>query len=555
MADSVSGADAFLEQLIAAGVEWIFGNPGTTEQPLLQRLPNYPQLGFIVALHESVAVAAAEGYARASGKIGVVELHAGPGLGNGMGMLYNAAEGRTPLLVYVGQSEQSGLYLQPTLSGDLVAQVHPIAKWATEVRTADEIPQVIRRAIKVAMTDPCGPVVVSVPMDVMSAECSAPVVVPSLIDNRVRPSSASVAAATDVLAAAERPVILVGDGVARADALNEVGEIAHLLGAPIYGAFMSQTCVHPDEPLNAGRMPSIDAADAERSLRDYDSVIAIGTKVLSNVFTRPGLPLGDRQVVHIGLDQWELGKNQPATIVYGDERATIRELVDGLAPRLAPDEDRIAERREREVNRIAAAKLRAREADRQRWDEHPMTPERAASELAARMPSDAILVDESLTAYGAVGRYFRFNPGGWFRLRGGGIGAGMPLPIGIQLARPDRRVVSLVGDGSSLYTITSMWTAAHHQLPIVWVILNNASYRILKENVRHDGLDSASADQLVGANLTDPLLDFVSLARGMGVLARRVTDPNEVGEALDDALQHRQPYLLDLVISGRLSSN
>jgi benzoylformate decarboxylase len=182
-----------------------------------------------------------------------------------------------------------------------------------------------------------------------------------------------------------------------------------------------------------------------------------------------------------------------------------------------------------------------------------MTAERAVSELAARMPADAILVDESLTAYSAVSRYFRLNPGGWFRLRGGGIGAGLPMPIGIQLAQPGRRVVSLVGDGSSLYTITAWWTAAHHRLPIVWVILNNASYRILKENVMHDGVDAAAADQLLGSNLTDPNVDFVALAAGMGVRGRRVTDPEEVGTAFAMALARGEPYVLDVAISGRLS--
>jgi len=554
MADHPSGADAFLSQLVASGVEWIFGNPGTTEQQLLHRLPNYPQLGFVVALHESVAVAAAEGYARASGKVGVVELHAGPGLGNGMGMLYNAAEGRTPLLVYVGQSGQAGLYLEPTLSGDFVAQVHPLAKWAVEVRTAEEIPQVVRRAIKVATTEPCGPVVVAVPMDLMTAPCSAPVVAPSLIDSHVTPSDASIAAASDAIAAARRPVLLVGDGVARANALAEVSQLARLLAAPIYGGFMSQTCIEPDEPLNAGRLPSIDSADSDRALRDYDLVIAIGTKVLSNVFTRPGLPLGRHGVVHIGLDPWELAKNQPAVVVYGDERAALARLIAQLEPQLAPHAPEIGRRIQAEQSRIAEARSRAIEADRRRFDERPMTPERAISELAARMPADAILVDESLTGYAAVGRYFRFNPGGWFRLRGGGIGAGLPLPIGIQLAHPGRRVVALVGDGSALYTITALWTAAHHRLPIVWVILNNASYRILKENVRRDGVDAEAADRLLGANLTDPSLDFVALATGMGVAGRRVTDPGAVGDALAAALQRQEPYLIDLTISGRLSN-
>ena len=336
MADELSGADAFIEQLLAAGVRVVFGNPGTTEAPFLSRLADYPQLRFIVALHEAVAVCAAEGYARATGQIGVVELHAGPGLGNGLGMLFNAAEGRTPLLVYVGQAEQRGLYMEPTLSGDFVAQAHPIAKWAYEMRTTDEIPQITRRAIKVATTPPCGPVVLSIPMDLMEAPCTAPVADVSQIRTAVRPDRQAVEDAAAVIARANSPVVLAGDGVAQAGAIDELTALARLIGAPIHGAFMSETCIDPDEALNAGRLPSIDAEVAARVLEPYDCAIAVGTKVFANIFPSPGLPLGERDVVHIGLDPWELAKNQPSTVVFGDEQESLRALTDSLTIRLAP---------------------------------------------------------------------------------------------------------------------------------------------------------------------------------------------------------------------------
>jgi thiamine pyrophosphate-dependent acetolactate synthase large subunit-like protein len=552
MTDRMTGADAFIETLIAAGVEWVFGNPGTTEQQFLHRLPSYPQLGFITALHESVAVAAAEGYARAAGKLGVVELHAGPGLGNAMGMLYNAAEGRTPLLVYVGQSARSGQYLQPTLSGDFVAQVHPLAKSAAEIRTVNEIPQVVSRAIKVAMTEPCGPVVVSIPMDLMLEEATAPTVPLSVVDTRVTPSEAALAAATAAISAAGHPVLLVGDGVAKSGALDEVGRLAQLLGAPVFGGFMSETAIHPDEPLNAGRLPSIDAVAAQRALQRFDLVIAVGTKLLSNVFTRPGLPLGSTTVVHVGLDPWELAKNHPSVVVFGDERLSLTALAERLGPVLSDRESVIAARRSDEIARITTARERALTEDRKRFESRPMTVERAAFELARALPTDAVIVDESLTGYAAVGRYLPLRPGNWFRLRGGGIGAGLPLSIGIQLARPGQRIVSVVGDGSAMYTLTAMWTAAHHRLPIIWVILNNASYRVLKENVIHDGVDAAAAQHLLGSDLTDPEIDFVALASGMGVGGRRVSDPAHVASALADALACHKPYLLDLAIDGQI---
>jgi benzoylformate decarboxylase len=471
-----------------------------------------------------------------------------------MGMLYNAAEGRTPLLVYVGQSAQSGLYLEPTLSSDFATMAAPVAKWATEVRTADEIPQVVARAIKVATTDPCGPVVVAVPMDLMNAECSAAVCRPSVVDSRVTPSAAALDAAAAALAGARRPVIVVGDGVARADAIDDVSDLARLIGAPIYGGFMSETCIDPDDPLNAGRLPSIDSGEAERALIDHDVVVAIGTKVLSNVFTRPGLPLGAHPVVHIGLDAWELAKNQPATVVYGDEAHATRNLIERLRPVMASRAAETAARVEQCREDIARRRARAIEADQRRFDAQPMTVERAMAEIGAVLARDVIVVDESLTGYAALGRYLRLQRQGWYRLRGGGIGAGMPLPIGIQLARPEQRVVAFVGDGSAMYTISAMWTAAHHRLPVVWVVLNNASYRVLKENLRRDGVDAETARQLLGADLVDPRLDFVSLAAGLGVAGSRVDDAASVGPALLAALDRNEPYLLELAIDGELSA-
>jgi benzoylformate decarboxylase len=553
MADRLSGADAFIEQLIAAGARYIFGNPGTTEQPFLQRLTDHPQLDLVVALHEGVAVAAAEGYARASGKLGVVQLHAGPGLGNGSGMLYNAAEGNTPLLVYVGQSEQRGLFQEPTLSGDFVAQAASLVKWAAEIRTADEIPAMTRRAIKVATTEPPGPVVLSIPMDLLNEVCSAAVVAPSLVDPRMTPSSASLERAARVIAAARRPVLLVGDAVARAGAVDVVGELAHLIGAPIFGAFMSQTCIDPDHPLNAGRLPSIDVVQARASLDGYDAVVAVGTKVLSNVFTTAGLPLGERPVVHIGLDPWELAKNQPAEVVLGDEALAVQGLIDRVRGLVADRSGQIATLREQAVRRIAAARARALSADRKSWDSSPMTPARALYEIAGRLPSGAAIVDESLTSYAALSRYFRLERDSWFRLRGGGIGAGIPLSIGIQLACPSRPVVAVVGDGASLYSITGLWTAAHHRLPVTWVVLNNASYRTLRENVRREGLDAAAAMRLAGTDLGDPPVNFVSLAGAFGVKAARITDPDDVGPAFAAAVASREPRLLDIAVSAALA--
>jgi benzoylformate decarboxylase len=545
-----TGADAFVRQLREAGVRWIFGNPGTTEQAVLDCLQDHDGIDLVLCLHEGVAVAAAEGYARASGRVGVVELHAAPGLGNGIGMLYNARAGQTPLLVYAGQSEQRSLYLEPTLSGDLVAMAAPVAKWAYEPRTAAELPQVVRRALKVADTPPRGPVVLSVPMDLMEQPCAAPVLPPDQVASAVRPDPSALGEAARVVLAAAAPAIVVGDGVASAGAAAEVGELARLLGAPVFGGSMAETAVEPGEPLLAGRLP-FEGEAAERLLAGHDTVVAVGTKLFAQVFPVPGLPLGERRVVHIGMDPWELGKSQPSTIVLGDERMALRELVERLrATAGEPTLAAWAERRARVERALRDARARAKAADRRRWDETPMTPERAVAELAAAVPVGACVVDESLTAYGAVSRYFDFPVGGWFRGRGGGIGAGMALAVGVQLARPEQPVVALVGDGSAMYSITALWTAAHHRLPVVWAILDNRSYRILKQNVLRSRRPEQRGRGFVGADLADPDLDFVTLARGMGVDAYRVTQPGDIPDALHQALAKGNPTLLDIAVSG-----
>jgi benzoylformate decarboxylase len=553
MSDLRTGADAFIDQLVEAGVSYVFGNPGTTEEPFLGRLKDRTDLTFITALHESVAVCAAEGYARASRTIGVVEVHAGPGLGNAMGMLYNAAEGRTPLLVYVGQVEQAGQYLEPTLGGDFVAMARPIAKWAHEVRTVNEIPQVVRRAIKVARTDPCGPVVLAIPMDLMEQVCPAEVTAVSLVPMAVVPDQTALAGAVDLIAAAQRPVIVVGDGVARADAIDQVAELAATIGAPIYGGFMTETCIDPDEPLSGGRLPSIEGAEAAKVLAAHDCVVAVGTKLLSQIFPLATGPVGAASVVHIGLDPWELGKNHPSALLFGQERETLQVLTPALAERLRPQAAKVQDRRIKLEQTLQAKRERIRELDQPGWDAVPMTPERAIAEISALLPPEAIIVDESLTAYGAVARYIRLERDRWFRLRGGGIGEGMPMPIGIQLARPAAKVVAFVGDGSSLYTPTAMWTAAHHELPITWFVLNNHSYRVLKENARRGSASTAAADRLVGVDLEAPMLDFPALAAGFGVEAVRVSTPEEIRAAVPGALRSNRPVLIDVQISAVLT--
>ena len=547
MIDLRIGAQAFLEQLIACGVEWIFGNPGTTEQTVIDYIQEYPQLGLILALHEGVAVGAADGYARASGRLGVVQLHAGPGLGNAIGNLYNAHISHTPLVVYVGQSPQQALHQEPVLSADLVAMARPVTKWAYEVRTADEIPQVTRRAVKVATTAPCGPVLLSIPLDLTDEACLAPVLPQEPVHNGVRPDPAAIAAAARLLRSAQAPLIIAGDAVATSGAIEAVSGLARLLGAPIMEGSAFEVIADPGDPLLAGRVPAR-AAAAVRLAAGHDVVVAIGTRVLAQVFPDGAAPLGDAAVIHIGADDWELAKNQPALIVRGDEQACVRELLAAL-PGKVPDSWRA--RGAAVAASIEQQKAAALARDKEAWDAVPMSAQRALAELGAALPDGTCVIDEAMSSYEAAARYLPKRPGAWFR-GAGGIGMGLPRAVGAQLADPSRPVVAVVGDGASMYSLTALWTAAHHHLPVTWVILANRSYRTLKLNVAAARQPGAASHQFVGADLTDPVVDFTALAAGFGVQAWRAEQPDEVAAAVSAATQSGGPALIELIVSGEL---
>lgn len=543
-----SAAEAFAHQLAECGVRHVFGNPGTTEYAVLDAL-QARDIGFVLTLHEGVAVSAAAGYARASGTPGVVELHAAPGLGNGIGMIYDAWAGQTPLVVYVGQADQAALYLEPTLAGDLVAMARPVSKWAYEIRTPDEVPQVVRRAMKFALTPPYGPVVLSLPMDVSEAPCAGTVEAPSVVRTRVQGDPDAIDEAARILLAAEAPVLVPGDGVARSAALGEIERLAELIGAPIRGGTMSETAVRPGHPLLADRL-HYGGAEARGTLAQHDVIVAIGTKVFTQLFPLPGDPAAGRKVIHIGLDPWELGKSHASALIHGDEQLVVRELTRKLASDRSEETAQLwAKRRQATEMELAAARAVAMRADRAGWDSRPMSPARAASEITDALPPDACVVDETNTVAGAFYRYFQPRPGQWFRARGGGIGEGLPMALGVKLARQDSPVVALVGDGSAMYSLTAFWTAVHHQIPVVWVILNNQSYRILEQNAVRRRAPDRAADPFVGTSLTGPVMDFGQVAAAMGANAIRVDDPRVLADAVRTAIASGTPTVIDLLIA------
>jgi benzoylformate decarboxylase len=549
------GRQVFMESLIAHRVGYLFGNPGTTESPILDALLDYPSLRYIVALHEGVALGAASYYAQASGQAAVVNLHVAPGLGNALGMLYNAFKARAPLVVTAGQQDTRLRLRGPVLGHDLVAMAAPLTKWSVQVERADEFALIMHRALKIATDPPAGPVFVALPIDVLEQETDVAPLPPGHLYRAPEPDPAGVQAAAALLLGSRRPVIVIGDDATGAAA--EVAALAEQVGAAVWceglRAQQALPTAHPNFRLG---LP-FDALAIRKALDGADAVLLVGGPFFEEVWYAPGSPLPpEAAAIHIESSPERLAHNLPVTVgLVSHPRAALAALGAAI------ERDASAAFREAAVGRNAALRaLKAQDAEAQRaraakrWAGAPISVPRLAAEIEAALPPDAIVVDESITASLDLTRTVQFErPGDYVGARGGGIGQALPGALGVKLAHPDRPVVALSGDGSAMYSIQALWTAAHHDLAVVFVILNNREYRILKHNMdTYRQRFGAKPDRgYPNMDLVGPDLGFVDLARGLGVEAERVDKPDALRPALERALAAGRPFLLDVAIEGR----
>jgi benzoylformate decarboxylase len=547
----MQAAHVLMEVLRSCGVRHLFGNPGTTELTFLDALPD-SGLEYVVGLQEATAVSAADGYAQASGRIGVVNVHVAPGVANGLSALHNAARAKSPVVMTAGQQDTRFLMDEPILSGDLVQMTEQFTKWSYEVRRAEEAPAALRRAIKTALAPPTGPVFLALPMDLMTTAVEDAGGAPPPIATRTAPDAAAVARAAERLAAAQAPLIIAGDGVARAGAESAMVAVAERLGARVHGEPIYRRAVFPgDHPLwRGGLFPSPPAV--RKALDAADAVLIVGASVFTWLLHTPGEPFPRGLfAVQVDDDPHEIGRSYPVSLgILGDPRTALAMLAAALDERMtaaareaaAGRVRRLGAQREEQAARVRAAA----EADRER---EPISPAFLMHTLASVVPDDVIVVDESATSLGHVLRFLPFKaPGSFYGSKTGTLGWGMGAAVGVQLAEPARAVVATIGDGSAMYAPQALWTAARYRLPITYVVPNNASYAILKSGMQTLGLASAKRGIYPGMDLVGPEIDYVALAGALGVRARRVDRPGQLREALADAVAHPGPVLVDVAI-------
>jgi benzoylformate decarboxylase len=558
-----SGAHVLLQMLADAGVRFVFGNPGTTELPLMDALADEPRIKYVLGLQEVPVMAMADGYAMASGRLGVVNLHTACGLGHSMGILYNAFREGTPLLVTAGQQDRRLRFEEPILVGDMVSVARPWTKWAAEVDRVEDLPSAVRRAVQTALSPPTGPVFLSIPVDVQAELASSlDLTPPRPLDLRLRPPTEAVRRAAEVVANAANLAILAGSRVVEAGASNELARVADRLGAPVIaepGTTHGRLPLRSDHPLSAPGLP-LWSPEVRKRLAEHDVLLVVGMDLLRlYVYHEPARPIPEQiRLVHVDADPWQMNKNYPLEVgVVGELRTTLSELDTTLAGCMTAAQADTARRRGQaraELHRQNRLALRDRAAREQ--GSRPVTPLALMAALARVLPDDVALIEEAVTTtntylerLGAVR-----NATGYFGHRGWALGWGLGCAVGAKLAWPDRPVLGLLGDGAALYGIQGLWTAAHERIPVTFVLCNNAQYQILKVGAQGMGLPHARQGTFVGLDIVAPEVDYVALARSLGVAAVRLTEPDAVADAVAESLRGDEPRLIEVPISRELPS-
>jgi benzoylformate decarboxylase len=567
------GRDVVFDYLRDLGVRYIFGVPGTNEIPLIDGTSiQANDVAYIPCLHENIAVGAAAGYARASGRPGVVELHVTPGAAHGIGNLFNAHKSHVPLVVLCAQQHQELLLHEPLLASDLVQVARQYTKWAHEVRFPAELPLALQRAFKEALTPPMGPVFLSIPWEFTLAQVPDGPPRVTRIGSHFTGDRESVRSAANALAAAKNPVIVAGDGVGAASAWDELGWLAALIGAPVYTESLSSYMNFPNHadrwqgPLDTSQQ------GMQQAFAPHDVAFLCGFNSQAPVLVYryadgPLIPDGVRQI-YLHDDPWEIGKNGYGEVaILGDIKATLPLLSEDVAAH--PELDKAAAAaRNAELSRLAETR-RAQirdfsQAVTARPGSDPITGENVAIALARLQPemnAPLLLADEAISDSKAFQTFPRYDdPISYLNSEGGSLGWTMPASLGLKLAvGTERTVVNAVGDGSALFYPHTWWTTRKFDIPVLYVITNNREYRTLQKGLKaieqiYDWFPSGDPWYL---ELRQPPLSFADLAAPFGIAGACVSRLDELQDRLREGLktvESGQPFVLDVHIDPEVSA-
>jgi benzoylformate decarboxylase len=520
--------DAVLDLLRRFGMTSVFGNPGSTELPLFRDFP--PDFRYVLGLQESVVLGMADGHAQATRNAAFVNLHSAAGVGHAMGNLFTAFKNRTPLVVTAGQQARAILPFDPFLySAQATELPKPYVKWSCEPARAADVPLAIARAYYIAMQEPRGPAFVSIPAD--DWDQPADRVPVREVSRQARPDPQVLARIGELLDGARRPAFVVGAAVDRGEAWHPVLELAERHHARVFVAPMSGRCGFPeDHRLFAGFLPAM----RERivaALAGHDVVFVLGAPAFTYHVEGSGPHVPPGAALCQLIDDPAIAAWAPeGTAVVGNVRLGVQDLLARPAPPARP---------------LPPPRAKAARAEPPAAGER-MSVAFALQTLAELRSPDSIVVEEAPSSRPVMQAHLPIlKPGTFFTMCSGGLGHGMPAAVGIALAQPEAKVIGLIGDGSAMYAIQAMWSAAQLRLPITFVILKNRRYAALQDFAGVFGY--APGATVEGTELPD--IDFVSLARGQGCEGVRVDDASALRDVLAAALRARVPTLVELEVA------
>jgi benzoylformate decarboxylase len=518
---AVTVRDAVLQLLRSFGTTTIFGNPGSTELPLYRAFPN--DFRYVLGLQEAAVVGMADGYAQATRNAAIVNLHSAAGVGHAMSAIFTAYRNRTPLVITAGQQARSILPTEPFLFAMQPTELpKPYVKWAVEPARAQDVPAAIARAYYVAMQPPCGPTFVSIPVDDWDRACEP--VAARQVSSAIRGAPDLLAHVGDALDRAKRPAFVVGAAVDRDGAWDLAVELAERHGAAVWESPNTGRCSFPEShPLFAGFLPAGKEAIV-RHLDGHDVVLALGAPLF--VYHQEGfgpfVPAGTS--VFQLIDDPDVAAWLPTgTSVVTSLRLGLTDLLARPAPPARP-------------------RPQARDKPARIAPGATISVPYLMQTLHQTRPARSIVVEEAPTSRRASQTYMPIDrSGGFYTCGSGGLGYGIAAAVGVALAKPDEKVIALIGDGSSMYAIQALWTAGQLRLPVTFVIVRNGRYQALDDFGVHFGMA-----QTIGTKL--PALDFVALAKGHGIEGRRVARGKDLPEVLRDALAADKPNLVEVVV-------
>jgi benzoylformate decarboxylase len=512
--------DATLSLLREAEMTTIFGNPGSTELPFFRNFP--ADFRYVLGLQESIVLGMADGYAQATRRAALVNLHSAAGVGHGLGNLFTAFKNQTPLVITAGQQARSILPYEPFLFAERATEFpRPYVKWATEPARAEDVPASIARAFYIAMEPPCGPTFVSIPIDDWDKECE-PITLRSVVTGNPGHPEA-IAGVAGRLAAAKNPVLVVAAGVGRDDAWSETVALAECHEMPVWVAPLSARCGFPeDHRLFAGFLPAFRQAIVG-ALSGHDLILALGgpLSLYHAEGVGPHLPDGT-DLIAIGDNVAHATWAPVGDAIVADVKLALKQLLAFPAPLPVAVKT---------VNTVKPVLLGTR------FDAAYLF-----QQINRLRPDDSIIVEEAPSSRDAMHDYLPIlRPDSFFTCASGGLGHGLPAAIGVSLGQPTRKTIAVLGDGSSMYAIQGLWTATQFDLPVSFVIVNNRRYEALEGFGRLLGLK-----QPVGTKLGN--IDFCELAHAQGLRSRRVTEWQHLDEALSWSFASRGPTLVEVVV-------